>query len=545
MSPAFVTEWLNLAVRWIHVIAAIMWIGSSLFFNWLDPRIEVNERTKEKGIEGELWMVHSGGFYDVEKTLIAPKVMPKKLHWFKWEAGFTLLSGWLLLDIVFFQGGGATLVDPNVSSLSPNAATALSIGVLIGSWFIYDLLWRSPLTKNIYVGAAITYAIIVGVLYFLAHRVSGRAAFLLTGGMMGTWMATNVWVHIIPAQQGLVKAVTTGTKPSEHLAKHAKTRSRHNNYMTYPVILIMLSNHFPGVYGYTVDGKSYNWVILAGLIVVGASIRHLQNVKKELSPGILIAVLVVLLTIVHSSLTTSQPSPGADSNAPLTPTEPSDKGGPDKVANESVVGTVKASILLQGTPPPNKPINVGTCMSDAKGPVMSDAALVKDGKVQNAFVWIKSGLDSYKGPPGPTEPVVMDQKGCVYHPHVIGARVGQKVVFLNSDPVLHNVRSVGEANPTFNDMMPTKDMRIEKTFDKPEVPVRAKCDVHPWMAAFIGVVPHPFFAVSGPSGDITLANVPEGEYEVEAWHEVFGRQTAKVKVKPRETAQVTLTFRSE
>src|SRR5688572_21481233 len=215
MSAATVTEWLNLIVRWVHVIAAIMWIGSSLFFNWLDARIEVNERTKAKKIEGELWMVHSGGFYQVEKKLVAPEHMPKRLHWFKWEAAFTLLSGWLLLDIVFFQGGAVTLVDPNVSNLSPTTATALAIGVLIGSWFVYDLLWRSALHKNILLGAVITYAFIIGVLWFLAHQVSGRAAFLLTGAMMGTWMATNVWVHIIPAQQGLVKAVTEGKAPNE------------------------------------------------------------------------------------------------------------------------------------------------------------------------------------------------------------------------------------------------------------------------------------------------------------------------------------------
>jgi uncharacterized membrane protein/plastocyanin len=523
------------------VIAAIMWVGSSLFFNWLDPRIEVNERTKQKGIEGELWMVHSGGFYDVEKTLVAPQVMPKKLHWFKWEAGFTLLSGWLLLDIVFFQGGGVTLVDPNVSNLAPTTATAMVIGILVGSWFVYDLLWRSPLTQNIYVGAVITYGFVVGVLWFLAHHVSGRASFLLTGAMMGTWMATNVWVHIIPAQQGLVKAVTEGKAPNERLAKHAKTRSRHNNYMTYPVVLIMLSNHFPGLYGH-----ASNWIILAVLIVVGAAIRHLQNVAKELSPAVLIVVLVILLTLVHSSLTSSSAPPSAtDPSAKLVPTEPETKGGPPAVANESVVGIVKGVVKLDGTPPPNKQLNVGTCTSDVKGPVTSDAVLVSAGKLQNAFVWVKSGLDAYKSPEPPAEPVVMDQRGCMYKPHVVGARVGQKVIFLNSDPVLHNVRSVTESNASFNEMMATKDMRLEKVFDKPEVPVRAKCDVHPWMSAFIGVVPHPFFAVSGKDGEFSLVNLPEGDYELEAWHEVFGRKTERVHVKARDTASVTLTFKAE
>ncbi len=538
---ATVTEWLNLAVRWMHVIAAIMWIGSSLFFNWLDARIEPPPGGKGKGgLEGELWMVHSGGFYQVEKKLVAPEAMPKTLHWFKWEAGFTLLTGWLLLDIVFFQGGGVTLVDPNVSSIAAGTATALVVGLLVASWFVYDLLWRSALTKNILVGAVITYAIVLAVLYFLAHTLSGRAAFLVTGGMMGTWMATNVWVHIIPAQQGLVAAVKAGKSPDAKLAKHAKTRSRHNNYMTYPVVLIMLSNHFPGAYGH-----EKNWLILAGLIVVGACVRHLQNVKKELSPAILIVALLLLLTVTHSSLTSSAEVPSGDptsSGAPLSATAPANTGGPAQVANESVVGTVKGVVRFLGTPPPPKQINLGTCTSDHAGPVFSDAFLVKEGKVQNAFVWIKSGIDASKAPPPPKEPIVMDQKGCVYKPHVVGARVGQKVVFLNSDPVLHNVRAVADKNAAFNEMMPTKDMRIGKTFDKEEVMVRAKCDVHPWMAAFVGVVAHPYFAVSGENGDFTLRNVPQGEVEIEAWHESLGRATKRVIVKSRESVEVAFDF---
>jgi plastocyanin len=341
-----------------------------------------------------------------------------------------------------------------------------------------------------------------------------------------------------------VKAVTAGGKPDEELAKHAKTRSRHNNYMTYPVVLIMLSNHFPGAYGHKL-----NWAILAVLIVVGAAIRHLQNAFHELHPGILVAALAILLTATHSSLTASESSTssGGDSSAstPLTASTPSSRGGPDKVANEAVVGTIKGVIKLEGTPPPNKELNLGTCTSETKGPVFADTVLAKDGKLQNAFVYVKKGLESYKGASAPAEPIVMDQKGCLYRPHVIGAQVGQKVVFLNSDPVLHNVRTVADANATFNEMMQTKDTRLTKTFDKEEVPVRAKCDVHPWMAAFIGVVPHPFHAVSSETGEVTFQNVPEGEYEIEAWHEAFGRQTQTVKVEPRKIAQLTITFKAQ
>jgi uncharacterized membrane protein/plastocyanin len=543
MSPATVTEWLNLFVRWAHVISGIMWIGSSIFFNWLDSHLDKVENAERKGVEGELFMVHSGGFYQVEKKLIAPEAMPKRLHWFKWEAGFTLLTGWLLLDIVFFQGGGVTLVDPNVSSISPTTATILCVATLIGSWFVYDILWRSPIRHHMLAGAVVTYVLVVAVLWHLTHVISGRAAYLMTGAMMGTWMATNVWVHIIPAQKALVAAVNARQKPDENLAKHAKTRSRHNNYMTYPVVLIMLSNHFPGAYG-----SKYNWLILAGLMVLGSTIRHIQNTFKELHPGILIAALAILLTATHSSLTSSSSSAGVDpvaSTGPLSASEPSNAGGPKQVANESIVGNVKAVVLLQGTPPPPKELNLGTCTTESKGPVYADTVMAKGGKLQNAFVWVKKGLDSYKGPAAPEEPIVMDQKGCVYHPHVIGARVGQKIVFLNSDPVLHNVRTVADVNAPFNDMMPTKDMRLAKTFDKEEVMVRAKCDVHPWMAAFVGVVNHPFFAVSNEAGELTLQNVPEGEYEVEAWHEAFGRTQQKLKVEARKTAQLTFTFRAE
>lgn len=538
MSASTVIEWLNLAVRWIHVIAAIMWIGSSLFFNWLDARIEVNERTKAKKIEGELWMVHSGGFYQVEKKLVAPEQMPERLHWFKWEAGFTLLSGWLLLDIVYFQGGGVTLVDANVSSISAPAATALTVGLLVGSWFVYDILWR--LVKNTMVGAAITAAIVFGVLYFLAHTLSGRAAFLVTGAMMGTWMATNVWVHIIPAQKGLVQSVTDKKPPDPKLAKHAKTRSRHNNYFTYPVVLIMLSNHFSGAYGH-----KYNWLILTGLIVVGATIRHLQNIYKEISPGILVAALAGLLVVVHSSLTTTTTTATIDDNTPLSATVPSDKGGPEKVANEAVVGVVKVTTRLEGTPPPPKELNVATCTAEVSGPVYSDSILVKDGKLKNVFVWIKKGIDVSKAPAAPPEPVVMDQKGCMYEPHVVGARVGQKIVFLNSDPVPHNVRTVLGEDTLFNEMMTTKGTRLSKVFDKEQVPVRAKCDIHPWMSAFVGVVPHPWFAVSNEKGEAELVNVPEGDVELEAWHEAYGRSTKPVKVKARESVAVEFTFRQE
>lgn len=543
---ATVIEWLNLIVRWGHVLTGIMWIGSSIFFNWLDGSLDKVDDKSRQGVEGELWMVHGGGFYQVEKKLVAPDKIPGKLHWFKWEATFTLLTGWVLLDIVFYQGGGVTLVDPNVSSLSPTAATAMCLGLLVGSWFAYDLFWRLDAAQNNPgIGALIQAAFVVGVAYFLSTKISGRAAFLHTGAMMGTWMAVNVWAHIIPNQKTLVKNVAAGKPPDAKLAKRAKTRSRHNNYMTYPVVFIMVSNHFPGVYAHP-----KNWMILAVIMAFGVAIRHVENVAiakhKELSPGLFIAALAGLLVVTHSALTTDKPDPSAgDPTAKLTATAPSSTGGPKTVANPAGVGAVKGVVTAEGNIPERKKLNLGTCSSDHKGPVLSDDVLVEGGKVQNAFVWIKKGLDDYKGPPASAEPVVIDQKGCLYAPHVVGARVGQKVIVLNSDPLLHNVRTVAEANPVFNEMMATKDMRLTKTFDKTEVMVRAKCDVHPWMSAFIGVVPHPFFAVTNAAGEFSLQNVPAGEYVIESWHEVFGRREQPLVVKARETAQSDFAYRAE
>ena len=542
---ATVIEWLNLLVRWGHVLTGIMWIGSSIFFNWLDSSLDKVDDASREGVEGELWMVHGGGFYQVEKKLVAPEKLPPKLHWFKWEATFTLLTGLLLLDIVFYQGGAVTLVDPNVSSLGPTGATALCVGGLIGSWFVYDLFWRiSAVSDNPKLGGIVHAAFVVGVAYFLTTKISGRAAFLHTGAMMGMWMAVNVWAHIIPNQKAIVAAVHARTSPDPRKAKAAKTRSRHNNYMTYPVVFIMLSNHFPGVYAH-----KYNWLILAGVMAVGVAIRHLENVRiaahRELSPVIFIVVLGLLLTVTHSALTTEKAETGADPTQKLSASVPSSTGGPKVVANPAGVGSVKGTVSVDGNVPPPKQLNLGTCSSEHKGPVMSDAILVKGGKVQNAFVWIKGGLDDYKGPPAPAEPVVVDQRGCLYAPHVIGARVGQKVIILNSDPLLHNVRTVAEANPVFNEMMASKDMRLQKTFDKPEVMVRAKCDVHPWMSAFVGVVPHPFFAVTSETGEFSLQNVPAGGYVLESWHEAFGRREQPLVVKARDTVQADFAYHAE
>ena len=534
---AFVGEWLHLIVRWMHVLAGIMWIGSSIFFNWLDSHLE---KTGKPGVEGELWMVHSGGFYQVEKKHIAPSEMPKTLHWFKWEAGFTWLTGFFLLVLVFYMGGGILLVDPHVSDIGVPAATALCIGLLVVSWFVYDIFWSSPLAKNNTLGVAIMVAMIVGCAYTLTHVLSGRAAYIHTGAMMGTWMAWNVWVRIIPAQKALVAATKAGTKPDPEYGRKAKQRSRHNNYMTYPVIFIMLSNHFPSTYG-----SDLNWLILAGLMLAGALVRHFENTGDR-SPAWVFAALTVVALVADSSIA-SPPAAEGGSTASDEPviSAPSTGGASGPGVDAANAGTIRGVVHFAGPTPARKMVAIPSTCAPGKGSAFANDALVKDGLLQNAFVWIKGGLDTYDGKDGPPqEEVVLDQKACMYSPRIVGAQVGQRVTFVNSDPVLHNVRAVSEKNPTFNANMAAKGMRLGKTFTSQEVMVGAKCDVHPWMSGFVGVVKHPFFAVSGANGEVSLTNVPRGDYVLEAWHEIYGRQIAKVTVTPKGTAQAEFTFKA-
>ena len=206
-------------------------------------------------------------------------------------------------------------------------------------------------------------------------------------------------------------------------------------------------------------------------------------------------------------------------------------------------GSIRGIIHFAGPPPPRRTVAVpSTCAPGQKGTTFATDVLVKDGYLQNAFVWVKQGLEGWKGD-APEEEVVLDQHACMYSPRIVGAQVGQRVTFVNSDPVLHNVRGVAQNNPTFNANMAAKGMRLGKTFQNPEVMIGAKCDVHPWMSGFVGIVAHPYFAVSGANGEVTLKNVPPGDYVVEAWHEVYGKQSAKVTVTPKGEATVELTFK--
>ena len=274
MDP-LVSEWLNLVVRWIHVITGIAWVGASFYFNWLLNHL-IAPQKDEQAVVGELWAIHAGGFFKVQKRNIEPGHLPTPLHWFKWEAYWTWISGFLLLAIVYYMGANVYLIDRNVADISNGTAITIGIGTLIGGWFVYDLLWRSPLAQNRPLANALSFLLVVAVAFGLSHVFSGRGAYIHVGAMLGTLMAGNVFRVIMPAQRQLVAATEQGTGQDTTLAKSAELRSLHNNYMTLPVLFIMISNHYPSTFGHT-----FNWVVLTVLFVVGALVRHYFNVRHS------------------------------------------------------------------------------------------------------------------------------------------------------------------------------------------------------------------------------------------------------------------------
>jgi uncharacterized membrane protein len=257
-------EWLNLVLRWVHVFAGIMWVGTTYYFTWLDARLSEEEKAvTNTGTPAQIWMVHSGGFYSVEKRKV-PDLISRHLHWFRWEAATTWLSGFALLVLLYYLGGGA-LVDPDVSEISVKAAVALGIVLLFGGGFVYDVMMMSPLARNEKAFAVTAYLMVVGISYGLSHIFSGRAVYIHVGAMFGTIMAGNVWLHILPAQKKMIAAIKEGRKPDDTMSARAKLRSKQNTFMAVPVVFLMISNHFPGV-SY---GDRYGWAILPGLVLIG------------------------------------------------------------------------------------------------------------------------------------------------------------------------------------------------------------------------------------------------------------------------------------
>ena len=277
---AHLVELLDLAFRWLHVIAGIMWIGNSMLFNWLDRNLRPAARAAPE-VYGDIWLLHSGAFYFVEKTSLAGQPMPRPLHWFKWQAYTTWLSGAALLVVVYYLGGRALLTDPTRAILSPGTAIGVALGSIAGGWLLYDLLWRFVARRAPSLAGALSIVALVGIVYALTSLLSGRAAFLHVGAMLATIMAGNVAMVIMPSQRVLIDAVEAGRPPDPAVAQAAKTRSIHNNYITFPVIVLMLSNHFPGVYAHR-----WSWLLLLVLIAIGAGVRHILNIRFTYRPWV-------------------------------------------------------------------------------------------------------------------------------------------------------------------------------------------------------------------------------------------------------------------
>ena len=268
---AIMSDWLMFAVRWLHVITAMAWIGSSFYFIALDLGLQKREGMP-KGASGEEWQVHGGGFYHVQKYLVAPAEMPEHLTWYKWESYVTWLSGFALLCLVYYAGADLYLVDRQVWDVTPSVGILVSLFSLGLAWIAYDLLCRSRLGDNATLLMVILYAILVGLAWGYSQLFTGRAAFLHLGAITATIMSANVFMVIIPNQKIVVADLIAGRKPDPKYGKIAKQRSLHNNYLTLPVLFLMLSNHYPLAFG-----TQFSWVIASLVFIIGVLIRHYFN----------------------------------------------------------------------------------------------------------------------------------------------------------------------------------------------------------------------------------------------------------------------------
>ena len=271
LDYVIIWDWLAFAVRWLHVITGIAWIGSSFYFVALDLGLRQRPGLPA-GAHGEEWQVHGGGFYHIQKYLVAPAEMPEHLTWFKWESYATWLSGFAMLAIVYYAGADLFLVDRNVLDVSAPVAILISLACLASGWIVYDLLCRSPLKNHDTLLMLVLYCVLVFMAWGLTHLFTGRAAFLHLGAITATIMSANVFMVIIPNQKIVVADLIAGRKPDPKYGKIAKTRSTHNNYLTLPVLFLMLSNHYPLAFG-----TQFNWIIASLVFLIGVLIRHYFN----------------------------------------------------------------------------------------------------------------------------------------------------------------------------------------------------------------------------------------------------------------------------
>ncbi|HEU6444307.1 MAG TPA: urate hydroxylase PuuD [Gaiellaceae bacterium] len=274
LIDAYWHDWLDLLIRWLHVIAGIVWIGTSFYFVALDNHLgrPREQRDVDDGVAGESWEIHGGGFYRVSKWTVAPRELPEPLHWFKWEAYTTWLSGFALLVVLYYFQADTYLIDPSVRDISEGAAVTLSLLGLGAAWVLYDLACRILRIEALL--GVFMLGLVAASAYAASQVFSGRAAYLQVGAMLGTIMAANVLFVIIPAHWDLIRAKQAGERPDPAPALEAKRRSVHNNYLTLPVVFTMISNHFPFTYGH-----DHGWLVLVALVVIGAWVRHFFNLR--------------------------------------------------------------------------------------------------------------------------------------------------------------------------------------------------------------------------------------------------------------------------
>ena len=290
---AYLVDWLNLLARWVHFITGVAWIGASFYFIWLDNHLETPRSAEDvdKGVGGEVWSVHGGGFYHAQKYKVAPQVIPETLHWFKWEAYSTWLSGMFLLVLVYWYGAQVYLIDPSVAELTPLAAVGLAAASIAGGWIVYDLLCKTKLGENERLFAAVLFGLVAVLAWGLCQFFSGRGAYIHFGAVLGTIMVANVFFVIIPGQRRMVDAAKRGEVPDPRDGIRAKQRSVHNTYFTLPVLFVMTSNHYAMTYSH-----EYNWAILIAISLAGALIRIYfvarHSGKASLIPLIIAGVLL-------------------------------------------------------------------------------------------------------------------------------------------------------------------------------------------------------------------------------------------------------------
>ncbi|HEV2359566.1 MAG TPA: urate hydroxylase PuuD [bacterium] len=286
--------WLDIAARWIHVIAAIMWIGDSLLFMWIDSHLRPDPESRAD-VAGVTWLLHAGGYYHLEQRRLLPGRLPPYLRWFWLEATTTWISGFLLLILVYYLNADALMIDRGVSHLTAAQSIAVGLAMLPAGWFLYDALWRTPLARAPLPAWSVSFALLAGTVYAVTHLLSPRAAFLHVGAVLGTIMVVNVWVHVLPPQRRMLQAARSGRDVDYSLGRHAKIRSTHNTYLTFPVIFLMLSQHFPSVLA-----ARPLWVVLVLFVVLGAGARHvmLAGIPAARWSGVAAAAAAVVLGLL-------------------------------------------------------------------------------------------------------------------------------------------------------------------------------------------------------------------------------------------------------